>query len=260
MSMHPHACRCGGTRVNTSTRLGSWASPRLTGRPTLLRAGSCTMSQAVAHAVCAPPTDVWPLRGPLIGDTRTLAAVAARAAACALASPLWRSSPVASLGTTRPWRPRRWGQRGQSLERPGQRREAEGGWASAEIPVSQHCEGPVRWAVSCRCGGTTRLPLWRHAAPGMSPLAPLAASSHTTARHEGADSRCHRRRRLRTWHGPSQWASPRWPVLGHLLAVCGGAGGDGAAVSARESNSESQPNSAYLPLPHPPFPPGARGC
>ena len=56
-----------------------------------------------------------------------------------------------------------------------------------------------RWATSCRCGGTTRLPLWRHAAPGMSPLTPLAAPSHAVARHEGSNSRCHRRQRSRTW-------------------------------------------------------------
>ena len=53
---------------------------------------------------------------------------------------------------------------------------AIGGRASAEIPVSQHCEGP-KWAwprsqrrshgLPCRCHGSARLPLPRFAALGM---------------------------------------------------------------------------------------------
>jgi hypothetical protein len=142
-------------------------------RPTFLNAGSCTMSQAGTHAACAPPTDVWPLRVPQVCDTCTLAAAAACALSTCAASPLWRSSSAASLGTTRSARFRRWAQRGHSLKR-----RACVGWASTEIPVSQHCEGPGSMACTCRCGGSVRLPLWRFAAPGMGPLTPLAAPSH----------------------------------------------------------------------------------
>ena len=116
------ACRCHGSRsTHPCTRFVGITPPQPSDRHSSVPAAApCYKRHAFSRA---PPTDVWPLRVPQVCAVCTLAAATARAQHTRAASPLPRSSSVASLGTTHPQRPRRWGRRGRSLGRQGQRRK-----------------------------------------------------------------------------------------------------------------------------------------
>ena len=169
------------------------ASGRVTGIPQYRRPHHVSSSECAWHT---PPTDVWPLRVPLICAACTLAAATACALCTHATSPLQQSGPAASLGTTHPQCSRRWGRRGRSLEHWGQRRKgicrnprlaALWGVGLGAAEGDEALTSPVSPRLAAR-----RLPLWRFAAPEMCPLTPLAAPSHAAARHR-VRCWCHRR-------------------------------------------------------------------